>query len=131
MSTMYSRSVVMLDQAKTTLSKEADDDAYLDAACFETQQAIEFLLKAVLMDNGVPYDKSHDIRYLLSLVDQTGFTFDKHDTLDLLADTITDWEEHSRYGKGVRTSVQTVQRVHNVYKSINDAYLRIQEKNQI
>lgn len=131
MSTMYSRSVVMLDQAKTTLSKVADDDAYLDAACFETQQAIEFLLKAVLMDNGVPYDKSHDIRYLLSLVDQTGFTFDKHDTLDLLADTITDWEEHSRYGKGVRTSVQTVQRVHNVYKSINDAYLRIQEKNQI
>ena len=131
MSTMYSRSVVMLDQAKTTLSKVADDDAYLDAACFETQQAIEFLLKAVLMDNGVPYDKSHDIRYLLSLVDQTGFTFDKHDTLDLLADTITDWEEHSRYGKGVRTSVQTVQRVHNVYKSINDAYLRIQDKNQI
>ncbi|WP_405379633.1 HEPN domain-containing protein [Phascolarctobacterium sp.] len=131
MSTMYSRSVVMLDQAKTALSKVADDDAYLDAACFETQQAIEFLLKAVLMDNGVPYDKSHDIRYLLSLVDQTGFTFDKHDTLDLLADTITDWEEHSRYGKGVRTSVQTVQRVHNVYKSINDAYLRIQEKNQI
>ena len=131
MSTMYSRSVVMLDQAKTTLSKVADDDAYLIAACFETQQAIEFLLKAVLMDNGVPYDKSHDIRYLLSLVDQTGFTFDKHDTLDLLADTITDWEEHSRYGKGVRTSVQTVQRVHNVYKSINDAYLRIQEKNQI
>ena len=121
MSTMYSRSVVMLDQAKTALSKVADDDAYLDAACFETQQAIEFLLKAVLMDNGVPYDKSHDIRYLLSLVDQTGFTFDKHDTLDLLADTITDWEEHSRYGKGVRTSVQTVQRVHNVYKSINDA----------
>ena len=131
MSTMYSRSVVMLDQAKTALSKVADDDAYLDAACFETQQAIEFLLKAVLMDNGVPYEKSHDIRYLLSLVDQTGFTFDKHDTLDLLADTITDWEEHSRYGKGVRTSVQTVQRVHNVYKSINDAYLRIQEKNQI
>ena len=131
MSTMYSRSGVMLDQAKTTFSKVADDDAYLDAACFETQQAIEFLLKAVLMDNGVPYDKSHDIRYLLSLVDQTGFTFDKHDTLDLLADTITDWEEHSRYGKGVRTSVQTVQRVHNVYKSINDAYLRIQEKNQI
>ncbi len=29
MSTMYSRSVVMLDQAKTALSKVADDDAYL------------------------------------------------------------------------------------------------------
>lgn len=130
MSTMYSRSLVMLEQSKTALSKVGEDDAFLDVACFEAQQAVEFLLKAVLLDNGIAYDKSHDIRYLLSLLDDTDFTFDKYDALDLLADTITDWEEHSRYGKGVRTSVQTVQRVHNIYKSINEAYLKIQEENQ-
>lgn len=130
MSTMYSRSLVMLEQSKTALSRVGEDDAFLDVACFEAQQAIEFLLKAVLLDNGIPYDKSHDIRYLLSLLDATDFSFDKYDTLDLLADTITDWEEHSRYGKGIRTSVQTVQRVHNIYKSINEAYLKIQEDNQ-
>lgn len=130
MSTMYSRSLVMLEQSKTALSKVGEDDAFLDVACFEAQQAIEFLLKAVLLDNGIAYDKSHDIRYLLSLLEDTTFNFDKYDALDLLADTISDWEEHSRYGKGVRTSVQTVQRVHNIYKSINDAYLKIQEENQ-
>lgn len=130
MSTMYSRSVVMLEQAKVALSKVSQDDAYLDVACFDTQQAIEFLLKAVLLDHGIAYDKSHDIRYLLSLLDNTSFTFDKYDSLDLLADTITDWEEHSRYGKGVRTSVQTVLRVHNIYKSINESYLKIQAENQ-
>ena len=131
MSTMYSRSVVMLEQARSALEKVTEDDAYLDAACFETQQALEFLLKAVLLEHGVTYEKTHDIRYLMELLDQTGFKFDesKHGALDLLSDTITDWEEGSRYGSGVRTSVQTVRRVHNIYYSINEAFLAGQERN--
>lgn len=83
----------MLEQAKNALGKVAQDEAYLDVACFETQQALEFLIKAVLLENGVYYDKSHDIRYLLSLLEETGFTFEKMEALDLLADTVTDWEE--------------------------------------
>lgn len=109
--------------------KAADDDAYLDVACFEAQQAIEFLIKAILLENGVEYTKSHDIRYLLSMLESINFTFEKIDALDLLSDTITDWEEGSRYGKGVRTTIQTVQRVHNIYKNMNDAFLETQEKN--
>ena len=129
MSTMYSRSVAMLSQAKTAIGKVSEDEAYLDVACFETQQAVEFLIKAILLENGVAYDKSHDIRYLASLLDDINFNFDKKDALDLLADTITDWEESSRYGKGVRTTVQTVQRIHNIYNSMNDAFLETQENN--
>lgn len=121
----------MLEQAKNALGKVAQDEAYLDVACFETQQALEFLIKAVLLENGVYYDKSHDIRYLLSLLEDTGFTFEKMEALDLLADTVTDWEESSRYGKGVRTTVQTIQRIHNIYKSINEAFLDTQEKNNM
>jgi HEPN domain-containing protein len=119
----------MLKQAKNALSCISEDEAYLDVACFETQQAIEFLIKAILLENGVPYDKSHDIRYLLTLLEDIPFEFDKMEALDLLADTITDWEESSRYGKGVRTTVQTVQRVHNIYNSLNDAFLKTQEIN--
>ena len=130
MSTMYSRSVVMLEQAKNALEHSNLDEAYLDIACFETQQAIEFLIKAILLENGKTYDKSHDIRYLLSLLEETKFYFEKMDALELLADTVTDWEENSRYGKGVRTTVQTVQRIHNIYKSMNEAFLEMQEKNQ-
>jgi HEPN domain-containing protein len=128
---MYSRSVAMLQQSKNALEKVSEDDAFLDVACFETQQAIEFLIKAILLENGVSYSKSHDIRYLLSLLEQVNFSFEKMDSLDLLADTITDWEENSRYGKGVRTTVQTVQRVHNIYKSMNEAFLETQEKNNL
>jgi hypothetical protein len=94
---MYSRSVAMLKQSKNALLCVSEDDAYLDVACFETQQAVEF---------------------------------DKKEALDILSDTITDWEEGSRYGKGVRTTVQTVQRVHNIYKSLNDAFLNTQDRNQ-
>jgi hypothetical protein len=65
-----------------------------------------------------------------ALLESIPFEFDKKEALDLLSDTITDWEEGSRYGKGVRTTVQTVQRVHNIYKSLNDAFLNTQDKNQ-
>lgn len=129
MSTMYSRSVAMLLQAKNALLSVPEDDAFLDVACFETQQAIEFLIKAILLENGIPYDKSHDIRYLLALLEEIPFTFEKQEALGLLASTITDWEECSRYGKGVRTTVQTLQRVHNIYESMNKAFLQTQEEN--
>lgn len=129
MSTMYSRSVAMLKQSVNALNNVSSDEAFLDVACFEAQQAIEFLIKAILFENGIAYSKSHDIRYLLSLLEEIHFTFEKMDALDLLADTITDWEESSRYGKGVRTTVQTVQRIHNIYQSMNDAFLTSQEKN--
>jgi HEPN domain-containing protein len=120
----------MLKQSKNALLCVSEDDAYLDVACFETQQAVEFLIKAILLENGIPYSNSNDIRYLLSLLESIPFKFDKKDALDVLSDTITDWEEGSRYGKGVRTTVQTVQRVHNIYKSLNDAFLNTQDKNQ-
>ena len=46
MSTMYSRSVVMLEQSREALKRVSEDEAFLDAACFEAQQAIEFLISA-------------------------------------------------------------------------------------
>lgn len=119
----------MLSQAKNAILFATEDDAYLDVACFETQQAVEFLIKAILLENGIPYDKSHDIRYLLALLENIPFTFEKIEALDMLASTITDWEESSRYGKGVRTTIQTIQRVHNIYDSLNEAFLKTQEAN--
>ena len=126
---MYDRAAIWRQDSQNALTHVADDDVWLDLACYTAQQSLEFLLKAILLDYGIAYDKSHNIRYLLQLVDDTGFTFAKHDALDALADTVTDWEEKSRYGKGVRTMVQTVQRVHNIYDSINQAFLDMQEKN--
>lgn len=129
MVTMYSRSCVALDQAKDALSKVSQDDAYLDLACFLTQQSVEFLMKAILLEYGMAYDKTHDILTLLELLRDIDFEFEQEDSLELLAATITDWEESSRYGKGIRTGVQTIQRVHNIYASMNEAFLQKLEEN--
>lgn len=131
MSRMYNRANVAMDLAKMALNKVAIDDAYLDLACFNTQQAMEFLIKAILEENGRTYDKTHNIRYLLELLKDTGFQFNKMEDLENISDTVTQWEEKSRYGKGVKTMVQTVQRVHGMYDSLNEAYLHIQEQNNL
>ena len=121
----------MFEQSKKALSSINIDDAYMDIACFETQQAIEFLIKAILLENGIEYSKTHDIRYLLSLLEQTGFEFEKMEALDNLADTITDWEQSSRYGKGIRTTVQTIKRIHNIYINMNETFIETQERNNL
>ena len=123
MSTMYSRAHVMLEQAKHALKGVVEDDAYLDIACFDTQQAVEFLLKSILLEFNVVYVKTHKIRYLLKLVDSnTSFLFDKHDDLDVLADTITSWESAIDNGHEVHTTTQTIRRVHDIFNSLNTAY---------
>ena len=41
-----------------------------------------FLLKAILLEEGVEYGKTHHIGQLLELVLGTGFTFEKQDVLE-------------------------------------------------
>ena len=127
MNKMYRKSKIWIDQAKESLKHVSEDDIYVDMACYNTQQAVEFILKAILQENNVVYDRTHDIAFLLDLVNNTGFTFDKKDALESLADTITDWEQKSRYGDGIRTSVQTIQRVHNIYKDLEVKYVKVIE----
>jgi len=129
---MVNRSRVSLKKSKDALEtfEICNGEEWLDSACYDAQQAIEFLLKGILLEHGVMFEKTHDIMYLISLIDETRFCFSKRDDLIMLASTITSWEEGSRYGKGVRTSVNTVRRIHNIYNDILDAFLEEQEKNQ-
>lgn len=128
MSTLYDRSKVSIWKASLSLQHVANDDAFLDSACFDTQQAIEFILKFILSEYDVSYKKTHDIRYLAELLDTTTFTFDKSAELNNMADTITNWETGSRYGSGVRTTVKAVYSAHDIYKSIDDAFMQMQER---
>lgn len=43
-----------------------------DTLGFHAQQAVEKLIKAVLVRNGVAYDRTHNIAYLLTLLDGAG-----------------------------------------------------------
>ena len=129
---MINRSRVSLKKAKDALEtyEICGGEEWLDSACFDTQQAMEFLIKGILLEYGISFGKSHDILYLLSLLDETDFHFEKHDDLMLLSTTLTSWEEGSRYGQGIRTTVNTVRRIHNIYKDLMESFLEVQSANQ-
>lgn len=130
MNRMYERAIVSMEIAKTLYAKSDGDDAYMDAACFQTQQAVEFILKAALIDRGIEYPKTHDIEGLNSLLTGSGFTYPMSDTVNDLSTTLTTWEAGSRYGQGIRTGVTTMRKVKESFDSIVEAYLKEQEKNQ-
>lgn len=127
MSTLYDRSQVSIWKASLSLQHVAGDDAFLESACFDTQQAIEFILKFILSEHGANYKKTHDIRYLAELLDTATFKFDKSAELNNMADTITNWETGICCGSDIRTTVEAIHSAHDIYKSINDAFMRMQE----
>lgn len=57
MSTLYDRSQVSIWKASLSLQHVAGDDAFLESACFDTQQAIEFILKFILSEHGANYKR--------------------------------------------------------------------------
>jgi HEPN domain-containing protein len=67
-----------LNRAKSNLVRaRADarlDDVYLEDLCFDTQQAAEKAIKAVLIHNEVDFPYVHDIARLLSLVEEAGIS---------------------------------------------------------
>jgi HEPN domain-containing protein len=94
-----------LDVAHALLAKAAGDEAGLRAladrddvpdhvAGFLAQQAIEKSLKAVLTACGASFERSHDIDYLCSLIEDNGL-----DLTDDLKDAValTPWAVEFRY----------------------------------
>ena len=63
-----------LNRARSNLAKAAVvvEDVYLEDLCFDAQQAAEKALKAVLLCCGARFAHTHDLAYLLSLVEQGG-----------------------------------------------------------
>ncbi len=93
------------DVAEVLLAKASGDEAGLRAlvdhsdvpdhvAGFLAQQAIEKALKAVLTARSVPFERSHDIDYLCSLIEQSGLQL----TTELSeAIALTPWAVELRY----------------------------------
>jgi HEPN domain-containing protein len=93
------------DVAEALLAKSSGDEAGLrvlvdhhdvpdHVAGFLAQQAIEKTLKAVLTARGVPFERSHDIDYLCSLIEGSGL----HLTSELReAIALTPWAVEFRY----------------------------------
>ena len=125
---MYENTLDNLNKAK----EKQYEEAYFDIACFNAQQAIEFLIKSILLEYHIPYEfsgnKGHDILYLTTIMTESiDIDFDKKEELFLIAATITSWEQKGRYYDGIKTKETTVKRVLNIYKSLDDAFILLQD----
>ena len=63
-----------LNRARSNLAmaKNRVDGVYLEDLCFESQQAAEKAIKAVMIMRGIEFPYVHDLGLLLSLLEQTG-----------------------------------------------------------
>lgn len=73
-----------------------DEDIPDDGLGFHAQQAVEKMIKAVLAQNEVAYERTHNIAYLLTLLD--GASIAKPDQADDLPN-LSPWAAELRYGR--------------------------------
>lgn len=128
MGNMLGRSYVFRENAIQNMGKVADDECYMDVACFNMQQSLELLLKFIIEDRGMQAPKTHDICDLLVFVKTAGFVYSKYDALYEMGDTLTKWETRSRYGSGI---ISTIEKLRDVYKHIvqlEDEYKEFSDK---
>ncbi len=81
-------------QDEALMRKIGSDTDIVDELGFHAQQAVEKQIKAVLTAHEIPYRKSHELSYLVGLIDEN-----KIDATAALeqADTLTDWAVDFRY----------------------------------
>lgn len=86
-----------LKRAKSNIAiakQPRSEDIYLEDLCFETQQAAEKALKAVLISKGIKFRFVHDLAELLTLLEQNGVPLP--DGIRSAA-TLTDFSVEARY----------------------------------
>lgn len=86
-----------LKRAKSNIAiarQSKTEDVYWEDLCFETQQAAEKALKAVLLVKGIPFRFVHDIAELLTLLEQNNIHFPENMRS---AAELTDYSVEARY----------------------------------
>mgnify|MGYP003372607686 CR=1 FL=1 len=128
---LYFRSKAPYEDLESNLDKfmKTGNDIYLDYSCFHAQQCIELLLKGILQYFDIEFPTSggqgHNIKSLLNLINEnTPINFYSKNRLFSLADTISKWETQGRYGEGVKTKVDTVRNIKNIYDEIDESFLQ-------
>lgn len=81
---------------KILLRLIGEDDMPDDGLGFHAQQAVEKMIKAVLAHHDIVYERTHNIAYLLKLLD--GADIPKPDGADTLPN-LSPWAAELRYGR--------------------------------
>lgn len=111
MSKLLSRAKACLLLADYIYGRVGEDDVYLDACCFNLQQAIEFSLKFIVEMTGNPYAENHDIRANLNILARNNFELPGEKKLREKANILYSWETESRYKESFLAAIEDVKEV--------------------
>lgn len=97
MSKLLRRAYARLVSAKSNIERVSEDDAFLDTACFDVQQSLEFALKYWIELSGLGYARTNDIANLIAQLVAHGERADVLTEINNNANLYTSWETRSRY----------------------------------
>lgn len=97
MSKLLSRSIVALENAEHNYKLIQQDDCFLDACCYNLQQAIELSLKFIVEMTGQQYAENHDIRANINILNRVDYHISYETEIRNMASTLYSWETESRY----------------------------------
>ena len=97
MSKLLARAKVKRENAENSYKKMGEDDAYQDDCCYNLQQSIEMVLKAIVELHGGQYAENHDVRSNLNILSRMEVEVPDQKEIRSLASTIYGWETESRY----------------------------------
>ncbi len=87
-----------MQRAKSNLAKanagQVSDEIFFEDICFDAQQGVEKALKALCIANEIVFPKTHDIAYLIELLEQKGV---KIPEFVLESKTMTEFAVETRY----------------------------------
>lgn len=96
-SKLLSRAVVSLENAEHNYRLVEFDDCYLDACCYNLQQAIESSLKFMVEMTGQQYAGNYDIRANINILNRVDYHIPYEKEIRGMASTLYSWETESRY----------------------------------
>lgn len=94
------------------------DEFAVRTALYHLQQAVEKTLKAVILYNGEYPSFTHDIGKLIAHCEKLGETFS--DSAELVADSLTLWENQTRYDPFVNFSEKKYKIAKSFYEEAHD-----------
>lgn len=100
------------------------DEGIMQQAMYHMQQAIEKLLKCLIMLGGTRFTYTHDIG---KLIEQCPKDVELPEGLEEMAPLLTSWESTTRYGTSVCTNIKTLEKCVAIYDALHTTLLRYTE----
>lgn len=109
----YEKALANFRTAKILFSAASGDEEQLNAIGYHLQQALELAIKHILVSNGAPIQKTHDVDQLISFAATNNIDLYLTPYLKDKSDTITLWETKTRYVMGFFVEVSRIENTIN------------------